>query len=171
MPRTVINVAAFQAVWFALVLMAARGWPWLGLAVLGASLAWHFHSARAPGRELRLLAAAAGLGLAGETALHWSAVTGYPPQAWTGEPVPVWMVGLWVNFATTLHVSLAWLRGRFVAAALAGAAAGPLSYFGGQRLGAITLHPEPLVWITGIGLLWAIATPALVWVAEETATA
>lgn len=167
--RTLLNLVGFQACWFALVLLAAAGHPWLGMAVLAVAVAWNLYAASAPARELQLLGAALLLGLAGETALHWAAVTGYPPQAWTGEPVPVWMVGLWINFATTLHVSLAWLRGRLVMATLAGAVAGPLSYFGGQRLGAITLHPEPLIWIVGIGLLWAVATPLLVWAAEVTA--
>lgn len=169
MPRTLINLAGFQISWFALVMLAAAGRPWLGMAVLGMAVVWNLYSAPALRQELQLLGVAAAVGLAGETALHWAAVTGYPPQAWTGEPVPVWMIGLWINFATTLHVSLAWLSGRYVAATLAGAVAGPLSYFGGQRLGAITLHPEPLVWIIGIGLLWAMATPLLVWVAEGTA--
>ena len=52
---------------------------------------------------------------------------------------------------------------------MAGALAGPLSYWGGQRLGAITLNPEPAIWMGGVGLLWAVATPMLVWLAEETA--
>lgn len=167
--RTLVNFACFNAVWFALVLSAAAGHPWWGVAAAAASAAAWSLAAVAPRRELLLLAGAGLLGLAGETLLHRAAVTGYPPQAWTGEPVPAWMVGLWVNFATTLHVSLAWLRGRFVAATMAGAIAGPASYFGGERLGAITLNPEPAVWIAGIGLLWALATPLLVWLAEATA--
>ena len=170
-PRTLANLAGFQAVWFACVLFAAAGRPWFGVAVLAVVLALHFRLSPADKRprEVKLLAGAALLGLSGEWALHAAAVTGYPPQAWTGEPAPAWMVALWINFAATLHSSLAWLRGRFVFATMAGALAGPLSYWGGQRLGAITLNPEPAIWIGGVGLLWAIATPMLVWLAEETA--
>lgn len=168
--RTAANLIGFQTVWFSCVLFAAAGRPWFGVVVLAAVVALHLHFAVAPWkRELKLLAGAAALGLGGEWLLHAAAVTGYPPQVWTGEPVPMWMVALWVNFASTLHSSLAWLQGRFVLASMAGALAGPLSYWGGARLGAIALHPDPAIWIAGVGLLWAVATPMLVWLAEETA--
>ena len=161
-----LNLIIFQVVWLACVLGAAQGYPWLGVV----ALAGHFRVVAArPRQEGLLLGAAAALGLAGEWALHAAAVTGYPPQAWTGWPVPVWMIALWINFACTLHASLAWLQGRFVFATMAGAIAGPLSYWGGERLGAITLHPDPAIWMGGVGLLWAVSTPALVWLAEATA--
>lgn len=150
---------------------AAAGSPWLGVGVLLGVLAGHFYFPLAPWRrELALLAAAALMGLAAETLLHkGAAVVGYPPQAWTGDPAPAWMVALWINFAATLHGCLGWMQGRIPVATLAGALAGPLSYWGGARLGAITLHPDPVHWIVGIGLVWAIATPVLVWLAEVTA--
>ncbi len=158
---SIANLAAFQIVWFACVYSAAAGAPWLGVAALAASLALQFRT-----MDVKLFGAAAALGLGGEWALHAVAVTGYPPQAWTGEPIPAWMIALWVNFASTLKASLAWLQGRYVFATMAGAVAGPVSYWGGERLGAITLHPDPAVWIGGVGLLWALATPLLVWLSE-----
>ena len=163
-PRTLLNLAAFQAVWFACVLFAAAGRPWLGVAALGVSLVAQYRSTRAA----KLLGTAALLGLAGEWALHAAAVTGYPPQAWTGEPAPAWMVALWVNFASTLQSSLKWLQGRYVFATVLGAIGGPLSYWGGEQLGAITLNPDQGVWFCGVGILWALSTPLLVWIAEET---
>ncbi|MBM3793986.1 MAG: DUF2878 domain-containing protein [Acidobacteria bacterium] len=169
--RSFANLIGFQLVWFTCVLGAAAGMPWLGVGVLLGVLAGHFvFPVAAWRRELALLGAAALLGMAAETLLHQgAAVVGYPPQAWTGAPAPSWMVALWINFAATLHGCLAWMQGRIPAAALAGALAGPLSYWGGERLGAITLHPDPVHWIVGIGLVWATATPVLIWLAEVTA--
>jgi hypothetical protein len=60
-------------------------------------------------------------------------------------------------------LSLEWLSGRYALAAVLGAVAGPLSYLGGERLGAITVE-SPLA----IGIEWAIATPLLVYLKERT---
>jgi hypothetical protein len=75
------------------------------------------------------------------------------------------MVCLWLNFAATLNVSMAWLRGRFLLAALFGAIGGPLAYYSGAKLGATEALPTS----TGMLLLaigWGIMTPLLVWLAR-----
>lgn len=71
---------------------------------------------------------------------------------------------LWLNFAMTLGASLSWLRGRYSAAALLGAAGGPVSYYAGARLGAITVAPGGL-W--AIALEWLLATPLLVLISDS----
>ena len=68
------------------------------------------------------------------------------------------MVSLWIVFATTLNHSLRWLMRRPVAAALAGAAGGPLAYLAGAKLGALTLT-TPATTLPLIALLW---TPAMI---------
>ena len=75
------------------------------------------------------------------------------------------MICLWLNFAATLNVSMAWLRGRYILAAAFGAVGGPLAYYSGARLGAT----EALPTTTGMLLLaigWGIMTPLLVWLAR-----
>jgi len=47
-----------------------------------------------------------------------------------------------VNLATTLNVSMAWLRGRYALAAIFGAFGGPLAYYSGAKLGAMTRLPD-----------------------------
>ena len=49
---------------------------------------------------------------------------------------------MWAMFGTTLRGSLSWLAGRYGLAALLGAVAGTLSYLGGAKLGAVTMHPN-----------------------------
>jgi len=74
------------------------------------------------------------------------------------------MVSLWLNFAATLNVSLEWLKGRYLLAAIFGAVGGAGSYYGGARLGATLALPDVL----GIIILivgWGIVTPILVWLA------
>jgi len=158
--RKIINVIAFQSAWFAAVLGAANGMLWLG--VVAVPLALGLHLALSPDwrPELLLAFCAAGMGFATDTLLIASGSFSPIPYVF---PVPfssLWMVMLWVNLATTMNVSMAWLRGRYALGAVFGAIGGPLAYYSGAKLGAMTRLPEPggLLWI---GVAWAIALPLL----------
>ncbi len=110
------------------------------------------------------MGAAALGGCAAEWALLTAGAVTYPAHASIGWPVPLWMPALWANFASILNYSLSWLRGRWAAAAMLGAIAGPLSYLAGSRLGALTM-PSETYGAALVALEWAIATPALLWLA------
>jgi hypothetical protein len=73
---------------------------------------------------------------------------------------PPWMIALWANFATTLNLSLAGLQTRPWLAALLGLVGGPLAYWGGAGLGAMTFV-APLPALIALGLGWALLTPLL----------
>jgi len=158
--RNLINVALFQLAWFAAVLGAARGIPWLGPLVLLPVVGAHLALSDNRGGERKLLTAAAGLGFCFDSALMATGVF-LPAGALLPFPFsPPWMVGLWVNFATTLNVSLAWLRDRHLAAALFGAVGGPLAYYSGARLGATVGLPSPGDMLI-LALGWGLMTPLL----------
>ena len=163
--RKVINVALFQAAWFAAVLGAAKGMLWLGPLAMIPTLAIHLALQENQRGEVRLLLAAGLLGFLFDTAFVAGGVF-TPLQHLLPRPFsPPWMVGLWLNFAATLNVSMAWLRGRYLLASLFGAVGGPLAYYSGAKLGATEALP------TSSGLLllaigWGIMTPLLVWLAR-----
>jgi hypothetical protein len=50
------------------------------------------------------------------------------------------MLALWAMLATTLNMSLAWLKPKPILSILLGAISGPLAYLGGARLGAMQIH-------------------------------
>ena len=64
-----INVALFQIGWFACVLGAAYGLPWIGVLAASVIVTWHLARATRPGQELALVALAALLGALFETVL------------------------------------------------------------------------------------------------------
>jgi Protein of unknown function (DUF2878) len=68
---------------------------------------------------------------------------------------------MWVLFASTLNVSLRWLRGRWTLAALLGAMAGPLAYYGGAKLGGVVIS-EPVLAFTALAIGWAAFVPLLI---------
>jgi hypothetical protein len=165
MGRKLVNVVFFQIAWFAAVLGAARGMLWLGPIVMIPILAIHMALQQNRQGELKLLMAAGVLGFLFDTVFVAGGVF-TPLQHLYPRPFsPPWMICLWLNFAATLNVSMVWLRGRYLLAALFGAIGGPLAYYSGAKLGAT----EALPTFAGMLLLaigWGIMTPLLVWLAQ-----
>jgi hypothetical protein len=160
------NLLAFQLGWFACVLGAARGRPWAGTCV--ALLLVGAHLWRTPRRaaEWRLIATAALLGAVGDTLLARSGWLRYAAGALLPATAPLWIIALWMLFATTLRHSLAWLQRRPLVSAACGALGGPLAYFGGARLGALVVErPMPAYGALAAG--WAGATVLLVHMAAR----
>ena len=159
--RVWLNLAAFQVAWFATVLGASNGLPWLGPMAVLVALGLYLVQTRQRAAALRLLLAAALVGLVVEHALFFAGFIRYP-----GDPawVPLWMWALWPLFATTLRVSLAWFIPRPALAAFAGAVAGPMAYAGGEALGAIELEGFALPLLA---LVWAFAFPLLLYLARK----
>lgn len=158
---TFVNFILFQVAWFACVLGGARGLPWIGPAVVAVVAAYHLSRVPNPKAEFSLLALAAGIGAAFDSALAATGWLSYPSGQWHPLLAPYWMVALWVAFATTLNVSLRWLKGRPLLGLALGAVGGPLAYLAGAQLGGVTFH-EPVLALTALAFGWAIITPTLV---------
>lgn len=151
--RKLYNFAAFQAGWFACVLGGAAGRGWLGVAVVAALVAIHLNAARERRGEWKLVACSIPLGLAVNTALQTTGAVVAPGPA-TG---PLWLLALWPLFATLFNESMSWMRGRYALGVAFGAVGAPLSYWAGERAGALDLHDRALVWIPLVVLTWGAA--------------
>lgn len=160
----VVNAVAFQIVWLACALGARFGVAWVGTGSVLLMVALHLAVARRPGAELALLAIAAAIGIAWDSAWQAAGWIGFAAGDWIPGLAPHWMVALWVAFATTLNVSMRWLRGRWALCAALGALGGPLSYYAGERLAALAFS-DVAFGLAGQALGWALFTPALVWLA------
>ena len=152
------NLLLFQAGWFAAVLGAANGMPWLGHLVIAAILAFHLYRAVDPAKEAGLILGVLLVGLVFESMLAASGWVAYTDHA--AATPPLWMIMLWANFAATLNVALRSLRNRSWQLALLGLVGGPLAYWGGTGLGAMKwLEPEAVLLYLALG--WAVLTPLL----------
>ncbi len=161
MATRLLNVILQQAGWFACVLGAAWGRPWLGAAVALALAGAHLALVRSPRAEARLLAAVALVGAVLETLQIRAGLLDYSsPVPVAGLP-PIWVVVLWINFATLLRFCLDWLAGRYALAALLGLLGGPLAFLGGERLGGVALDPRRWPSLLGLALVWGVAMPVL----------
>ncbi len=155
--RKLYNFAAFQAGWFACVLGTANGESWIGPVVVAIAIAVHLVIARGRRGEAWLLASSIPIGLAVNTILQTSGSVVAPGPA-TG---PLWLLALWPLFATLFNESMSWMHGRYILGVLFGALGAPLSYWAGERAGALELHPRAVVWIPIVAATWGVAMYAL----------
>jgi hypothetical protein len=161
-----VNFVLFQLGWFTCVLGAAHGMPWAGVAAALVIVAWHLARAPRPRPELTLLVIAAAIGFAWDSALVALGWIEYPNGALIPGTAPVWIVAMWVVFATTLNVSLGWLKRSLPLALLFGAVGGPLAYVAGGKLGGLSfLQQTPALIALALG--WALITPLLLRIADR----
>ncbi|HKK57693.1 DUF2878 domain-containing protein [Marinobacter sp.] len=156
--RNVINFVLFQAGWFACVL-----YP--GLAAVGAViLLLGFHLifiSQARWAELQFIGAGVVLGglldgLWFNTGVLDNGVSGF-------QLTPIWILGLWAAFTTTLSHSLAWISARpwlpFVCAPIAG----PFAYWSASKLGAVEM-PDLTFSLAALAVGWLAVFPLLLYI-------
>ena len=166
MKRTLLNFVAFQIGWFACVLSAANGLPLLGLLVVSLVVVLHVQFSEWRSHELILVCLAVVMGLVFDSLLVISGWLQYPSGVLLPGIAPYWILAMWALFATTLNVSMSWLKGKAFLASVLGAVFGPLSYMAGQRLGAIEFVNFQSA-IIALAIIWALVMPLLVTVASR----
>ena len=167
MPTVMLaNFLLFQIGWFACVLGGANDRPWLGTGIALAIVAWQIGRAGRPRDELILVLISAGIGAVADSALVAVGWVVYASGTVVAGTAPVWLVAMWMLFATTLNVSLRWLRRYPLAAIALGALGGPLAYWAGARLGAMDFA-APIAGTVALALGWAVLTPLLVRLARR----
>ncbi|MDJ0741296.1 MAG: DUF2878 domain-containing protein [Gammaproteobacteria bacterium] len=164
--RLIVNFVAFQVAWFACVLGGAHGVPWIGPLVVAILAVAHLRAVPDARAEGLLLLAAALVGTVFDSALVVSGWLAYPSGQWFAWMAPYWIVAMWVAFATTLNVSLDWLKGRMLLAVAFGAAGGPLAYLGGAALGGVVLVDATSA-LLALGIGWAGIMPLLMALAQR----
>jgi hypothetical protein len=116
-------------------------------------------------RELLLMAAVGILGLTVDSLQLRLGVFTYPGGTPFAGFAPPWIVMLWLQFATLLHFGLRWMSGRYVLATALGFVGGPLSFWAGERVGAIEF--ASLSAYLALACVWAAVMPALIWLADR----
>lgn len=166
MNRKLLNFVLFQAGWFSCVLGAANGLPWLGALVAFVIVTLHIRLADQPFHEFQLLVLAVVLGAVFDSLLVSSGWVRYPSGMFIPGVAPYWILALWALFATTLNLSMGWLKNSLVLASVMGAVFGPLSYLAGQRLGAIELV-DVFSSMAMLAIIWAVVMPILIFAASR----
>lgn len=164
--RLLINFIAFEIGWFAVVLGAAHDYVWTGVMVAALVVLLHLLMSHRWIDELKLLISVILIGTVWDSALADNHVIRYSAGQLLSWAAPVWIIAVWALFATTLNVSLVFLRGRVWLAAAFGAIGAPLSFLGGMRLRALQFpEMEPALLMLAAG--WAALMPLLMYLSTR----
>ena len=164
--QLLLNLVAFKIGWLACVLGGANGTPMIGTLIALAVVALHVSGSAVPTRELALVGIAGVIGAVWDSALASAGLLSYSSGTLFAGTAPVWIVAMWLLFATLLNRSLRWLHGRLIAAAVVGAIGGPLAFYAGSRLGAVEfVNFNAAMLALAVG--WGAIMPLLVSIARR----
>lgn len=155
------TLIAYEAVWFAAIIGAARGSNWPGAIAAALFIAWRLAVSKQRDTEIRLALVALSFGLLFEGICVGTGLLRYAapwPLAWA----PSWLIALWVVFALTILPLFGYLHARPWLAALFGAIGGPLAYLAAARGWHAATFTQP-IWhgLLAVAIGWGVAMPLL----------
>ena len=121
---------------------------------------WHLSRVERPSVELSLVLICGAIGAIWDSLLVNTGWIQYPSGYVISTGAPYWIVAMWMLFATTLNVSLRWLRSSVLLAALLGFIGGPLSYYTGAKLGGVIFVNSSAA-LLALAIGWAVLMPIL----------
>lgn len=159
--RNSLNFILFQLGWFVCVLYP--GLPAAGFVVLLLT----FHLALvSQHRFVELQFIGAGTVLGGVLDGIWFQTGILDDGSGSVQLTPVWLVGIWAIFMTTLSHSLSWIGSKPWLPFVCAPVAGPFAYWSASKLGAVELPDMPLSLIA-LAFGWLIVFPALLYLRKS----
>jgi hypothetical protein len=155
-----LNFGAFQLAWFACVLAAANGRALLATLAVAIAVCVHLWLAPRRAPEAMLVLVVTSIGLFWDSLVVSLGLVSYASGNFADGVAPVWIIAMWALFATSLNLSMGWLKGRPWLATAFGAVGGPLAYLAGERLGGVQM-PDAVQALGVQAMGWALILPLL----------
>lgn len=157
------NLISANIGWLACIIGAAKDHHWLGLVVVPILFVIHIVVIeRQKIRKIFIVALATmAIGFLMDTALIIAGTV--QPKRWVmmAPFTTVWDLLIWANFSLTLDTSLRFLQKRPLAAAFLGAICAPMTYYAGDRLGALHFSEPAFRGLLWVGVIWLFVMPCL----------
>ena len=160
-----INIAAFKVGWLSSVIGGAQQLPWLGPTVVLIAVAIHLVRAHRPSSELMLIISCGLIGAFFDSALVAAGWVTFPSGMFSETLAPYWIITMWMLFATTINMSMRFMRGRPALAVVFGLVGGPMAYFAGHKIGGIVFVNE-FAALAMLAIGWAVLMPILMRLGE-----
>ena len=155
-----LNIIVFNLLWLGLVL-GRESLIYLTLPSLLIYLACLLRIGDLKVHQILLPAA---IGITIDSSLTFFGIFIFPESSLI---IPFWLIILWINFSTTLTLSLSFISKNKLVAFGLGATALPFNYTVGERLGAVTFGDPYLFSILILALVWSVSFPILFIVSHE----
>lgn len=156
--RNLVNFVLFQAGWFLCVVYPGT------LTAIAALVLVVLHLvlvSQRPARELQFIVLGTVVGSLIDSVWFYLGVMS--SQAGTALWAPLWLVGVWAMFMTTLAHSLSWTGTRAWLPFTLAPIAGPFAYWSASKLGAVSL-PDPTLSLPALALGWMISFPLMMYI-------
>nr|WP_279538409.1 DUF2878 domain-containing protein [Pseudomaricurvus alcaniphilus] len=151
--KAALNGLLFQLGW----LVAVQGSSRYALLATAVLLVLHWCYWSRSRREWGLIMAVAAAGYAIDSVLVWQGVFLVAGNEWVA---PLWLLCIWVMFATTLCHAFAFLQRNLGLAMLLGAVFPPFSYWAGEKLAPLEFS-DSVIALGVLAVIWAILLPLL----------
>lgn len=142
------NVFGFNLSWFGLILLGNSFIP-----IAAVWLALHCYFCKDHIQELTLITLVTALGIILDSCLLQLSIFEFNDQ---GPIIPFWLITLWACFAATIRHSLAFLQKHPLLPIFVGGIMVPLSYFAGEKLGAVIFPCDHKLTFLIIAIEWMI---------------
>ena len=152
--KKILNLAVFQVGWMVCVL----GGDLYAIAYTLVALLVHHHFVRERNSEWSLVTTVTVVGCLWDILMVQTGMINYADSGLLG--IPVWLICIWILFATTFMHGLAWLNRYLWISALLAAALGPASYWFGARLSEANFGTPILTSLLVMACGWAALFPA-----------
>ena len=166
MMNNIINFICFQIGWFSAVMSAANNTPWMGVMVIMIIIAVHLLRQKNPYSELILILSIGILGGALDSIFVYFQWISYPSGHIHENLTAYWIIAMWMSFATTLNISMAWLKNKNILGFIFGFFGGPLTYYAGYNLGGINFVDFNSAMIA-LAFGWGLIIPPLLHLADK----
>lgn len=158
--RNLINFLLFQGAWLLCVLFPGVAAAAVALVLVLVHL---MLVSQAPASEFRFIVAGTVLGsLVDGIWFRTGIMTDAVGSLWT----PVWLVGIWAMFMTTLAHSLSWMRRHWLLPLLLAPIAGPFAYWSASQLGAVHF-PDLSLALIALAVGWLTVFPLLLFIRQR----
>lgn len=157
-----LNFAWFQTIWFIAILFQYE-YIWLiGLLFIG-----FFIASSQPVNDAALMGIIILLGIVADGALVKFGVFNFEGKVTGIIPLPLWLLAIWGAFALTLLHSLRYLSHYKRLSIILGAVFGPVSYFAGERLGAVIFGLSAMMTMLILAAMWALIFPLTLYISDQ----
>lgn len=156
----ILNIVFFQISWFSCLLLEQR---WSLMITIIILLLHHVLIVRSS-KEWLFISFVALLGSAADMLFGLSGVLDFPEHYFL---IPVWLVCIWLTFATTLNHGFDWLKNHLCLAACLGSVGGPASYLAGAALTDVSFASSFWYSILPLATFWAVFFPASMYAAKK----
>jgi hypothetical protein len=170
--KIAINFILFQAGWFVTVIGVAHQSEWVAIACVCTILFTHLYLVTEKYTELFLIIVSGLMGFIIDSFLISQGLFVAAGNIGLTGLAPIWLIALWMLFATTVNHSLRWLQRRYMFAAILGFVFAPLAYFAGHKAGVLTISADYSLYqvLLVIGAVWAIVTPLLLLISHASSS-